>query len=737
VVPFTAEPAAGNTSWKPWADDVHAIGANQLWEPVARYLPGTYVAGTTDIGQYVQAAANAIDAERRGTLLLPPGTHLWNSPVYLNDATHEMTYTIRGHGRGTLINLGAGLNNEFAIHLNENAAGTQGIAFPGNPYLVFGDLELQGQSATRSMIFTNQGNVTCQNIRADNIYRLVQTAGYCDMMTFRKIQMLQSNITGSIMYYNHGNGDGLVIEQCNGPNTNVWIADVANGNGITVTGAIVGSYIFSGCDGVEIISPHLDGGFAGAGMGQAWFLLQSSRVSFRNGWDHVSDVNPAVEISDTDVSRYSELLFDGYSFMFRPDAANKARAPHVEVTAAQDMTRIRFRRCSGRLMSQTGVDRPSIGPYMTATDPAIQAAFDAYPTAMLEDSDLVKTDMGWQFLAAPPMQGRSFSRIATTPAITGTTGTTSWPGNQAAGTYYYRIAVYTDKARGLHTAASAQASVVITAGQSARLASTIGVVPALVRVWRGTVSGTYDRYVDVTTSAQTTRLIDTGYGVGGYQWVTTAVPAIPTVNTTMDGQVTGRMVTFQGSGPPTEGTWATGDRVDNTTPSLGAGAGWMCAAGGTPGTWVRFGLGFYTASLAANYTVAASSVVLTDTPLTIPAVAPGTYQLQGLVIYASGTVADLQFGFTTPAGTTGNWAPLSPTLTVSSTSGAIVLTPLAITANAVAGGTGIATPLAATPSGQITVTTPGAVTLRVAQNTADPAIPTVYAGSFLTLTRIA
>ena len=41
---------------------------------------------------------------------------------------------------------------------------------------------------------------------------------------------------------------------------------------------------------------------------------------------------------------------------------------------------------------------------------------------------------------------------------------------------------------------------------------------------------------------------------------------------------------------PTGGTWATGDIVWDSSPTAGSGfAGWICTAGGTPGTWKTFG----------------------------------------------------------------------------------------------------------------------------------------------------
>lgn len=48
---------------------------------------------------------------------------------------------------------------------------------------------------------------------------------------------------------------------------------------------------------------------------------------------------------------------------------------------------------------------------------------------------------------------------------------------------------------------------------------------------------------------------------------------------------------FIGSGTaaPTAGEWAKGDRINNTNPSPGSYAGWICTTAGTPGTWKGFG----------------------------------------------------------------------------------------------------------------------------------------------------
>lgn len=45
-----------------------------------------------------------------------------------------------------------------------------------------------------------------------------------------------------------------------------------------------------------------------------------------------------------------------------------------------------------------------------------------------------------------------------------------------------------------------------------------------------------------------------------------------------------------GTAAPTTGTWARGDRVENSAPSAGGWSGWICTTAGTPGTWKGYGV---------------------------------------------------------------------------------------------------------------------------------------------------
>jgi hypothetical protein len=44
-----------------------------------------------------------------------------------------------------------------------------------------------------------------------------------------------------------------------------------------------------------------------------------------------------------------------------------------------------------------------------------------------------------------------------------------------------------------------------------------------------------------------------------------------------------------GTAAPTSGAYVRGDRIIKTAPAAGGNMGWICVAGGSPGTWKSFG----------------------------------------------------------------------------------------------------------------------------------------------------
>lgn len=492
-----------------------------IFEPVAAYLPSGYTPGSSDIGPAVQKAAAAIERQGRGFLLMPPGTHKWNTPVYLAGATRELTYGIVGHGRGTVLQLGSGLGTGWAVYVNQDADGRVGVANPRHPRLVGRDLEITGGQFAYG---TQGASMDFERVRCNRVKNLATVRGYTDLMRFRHIMW---EVASGPMYYNHGSGDGLVIEQVSAFGDDL-IADLDGCHGGVIRSVIGGRFELSDCDGLLFEGTHLDSkGNGGSGyISQPWCKITNSRVSFGPGWDHIGPTAPLVEITDSGDS-YSDVAFDGYTFGFRPHTADKLRAPHVRLASVTAGTKVRFRRCDGRLLPQNSQNRYSIGPIVAAKDPAVQAAIDARPTLALEDADLLLSAGGWQVVHSSG--GRHLPKIGDPSLSVGSSGVVPGTG----GSFVYRVAVITDKQRDQHTGASPERSVSVASGRSAQLTVDAHVQPALVRVWRGTSTGRYDRYVDVPCGA-TADLFDTGPAVCGYPWITTGVPAVPSSNTTAD-----------------------------------------------------------------------------------------------------------------------------------------------------------------------------------------------------------
>jgi hypothetical protein len=110
-----------------------------------------------------------------------------------------------------------------------------------------------------------------------------------------------------------------------------------------------------------------------------------------------------------------------------------------------------------------------------------------------------------------------------------------------------------------------------------------------LRLYRGTTSGSYDKYVDVPiVTGQIRGLVDDGLMVNGYFWQNRTAGAIDTffLATSVEWDPINDSVICRGAtAAPTVGTWNVGDVVERV-PVVGQPIGWVCTAAGTPGTWV-------------------------------------------------------------------------------------------------------------------------------------------------------
>jgi hypothetical protein len=495
--------------------------------PLERVLPATYRAGRDDVGPHIQSAMARLESSGRGSVLLPPGRHLWNSPCYFGADTIDLTYELHGHGRGTILELGPGLRRGFAIHLNQTRDVDRVVAFPRHPRLRVVDLYVTASdpSLEASLCTYSQASVDVQRVRFRSLKYGLTGSGYTDLMSLRQISWEQPAEGGRLYLQNGTGGDGLVIEQVTA-SLDAVIAELIGCNGAQIAACIGGRLLVTDSDAIEVVAHHYDSHGGDKPMAtEPFVVVRNSRVNFRGGWDHVGSNCAAFEIDDAEPDRYSEVTWDGYSFAFRVDAPDKERAPDIRVVSAQNATTLRFRGCSSRLLPGGDRRRWAVGPRLASDDRAVQAAMDARPTGPLEDAELVRNDGGWVFRTTAP-DGSQSARPAD-PRIEDCSATDLFPGSLSAGTtYYYTLATYSSfVGDAVHSGRAAEASATpTTADRAIALRVALDRSRGAIRVWRGRSPGGYDSYAELTVGASSTMLVDTGDFVCGFAWRAVDVP---------------------------------------------------------------------------------------------------------------------------------------------------------------------------------------------------------------------
>lgn len=109
----------------------------------------------------------------------------------------------------------------------------------------------------------------------------------------------------------------------------------------------------------------------------------------------------------------------------------------------------------------------------------------------------------------------------------------------------------------------------------------------ILRVYRGTVTNSYNFYVDIPFISGTV-LYDNGTHIMGFPWIARGAAAKDDVNYVLN-QVTwsGLFASVYSAAAPTYGTWSVGDRWWDNDPAGGTALGGVCAVAGTPGTWIN------------------------------------------------------------------------------------------------------------------------------------------------------
>lgn len=154
------------------------------------------------------------------------------------------------------------------------------------------------------------------------------------------------------------------------------------------------------------------------------------------------------------------------------------------------------------------------------------------------------------------------------------------------GTYYYQAQVLADPSRKIGKTASSENSLALTYGGNGALISLLsgGTAYSLrnltLRLYRGTSSGSYGKYVDLP-AIYTSYIYDDGNCPAGFKWKSRAAGAADSVNTFDIQELNSLNAIVKANYPPVYGTWLKNDQVLTINPGPGDPPGWVCTSSGT------------------------------------------------------------------------------------------------------------------------------------------------------------
>lgn len=561
------------------------------------------------------ALVAAAEAAGGAPIIIPPDGMVYTPssfPILLNKVsaiTADSGFRYRIGGGGTL-QLPAGMSSGDALFLRNRQANGTGIAnaYGEHPRVVIDDLRVIGAFTSPNGTFLNsyRSSVHLRRVSFSGIKWGVIVDGYCDQNRIEGVYAEQMTPGGWVFQQVYP-GDGLVVDNfepygCAGLSLNKM-------NGGRISGLIGGWHEFIESD-VALLGIHIE-----RDLDHTNPLLTSkgSRISLQSGELYTSTLAPAILIDDNNGAsrRHSSITIDGEMyFQQRLDDPGSTRGDRlgvaVQLTNFGKDVDLKLRGVRQRIFKQNAttsdvgfdllVPRITTGG-VTADEIALAAAMDARKSRLGGNVELRYRNATWEVDAPDPFGAmrttrRSTSPISVTPFASNPM-TAGWT-NLAAGTYYYKA--YSTDNEGRSTALTSEISVTIDGTNPVpKLSFNAYQAPCVIRLYRGTSTGVYDRWAELVVAKEVFELYDQGDAIGGSAWSTSGIPIAPTVNTTYDGYivrgVSGKSFLY-GTTPPTDGAWNQGDYMENTTPSVTGTAGsqyvikgWSCVTAGTPGTW--------------------------------------------------------------------------------------------------------------------------------------------------------
>lgn len=405
---------------------------------------------------------------------------------------------------------------------------------------------------------------------------------YNDLVLIDNCHFTHTSVPATYQVELGNTGDAVVISRCHFPNVgnspNTPLPSIkTNGTPVNVRDTLAGDIYLQTSTTMSTLDRV-------GGDGGSWDIIDSN-VTINNAGLSALESDAVIRIDNSSGFAYSVEINNS---TISHDVARGLYTPHEYDIAVDNLMNVTFNNVYKRTLNSTApASRALQGVKIKALTGTPLPAFNKY-SYMYSTRCVIRnqTIVGNPFALETP--GVALNLLG--PAFSYSSA--DWEG--ANGTYYYKAVLYydTDRAVGRLDAASEISQAATTGGAAIGMEITEGAYPPckIVRIYRGTSTGSYDAYADIPI-INAPSLVDIGPHISGAPWVSRSAGPVDTINV-----VTLRGVKFETNRftllapiAPTVGTWAVGDIIQHSVPAAGGNFGWVCTTAGTPGTWKTFG----------------------------------------------------------------------------------------------------------------------------------------------------
>lgn len=539
--------------------------------------------GTTNDSPAIQTAID--DPTVSKTLLRSVTPDGASTPNYVLRDTVDLPRdrSLSGDGWRTRIVVpadGGDYDGGIIFRLNTDSGGDWEASYPGFPASVLESFQVQALTASAAghsiTVAELGGSQRIEDVFLAGVDQLArQIDEYCDLVEIKRVNVWRKKDTSKYLIELGYTGDGVVVDQI-GMSHEPTDTDrpkliyMRYKNGATLSNLVNGDVYIQDSRGVDVNSLHHESGHVtfDNSSGQ----LRNAVLYMRGaGAGDMAGVPLTVTCSQSGVTslRSQQVTLQDVAFAYTMNLLGDYPTDgtaNFQITAnggAINRARVSVRNAYRWINSDTNfADSIHTGVTCGVSD------FDAY-------SHLASRESNYE-LGAWVIDG-SLPALQSSDGVDSASATSFRPWSGSTGTFYYKVVNYHDTKRRIGRVGALEQSVALTNGGNGAsvVLAAESRCPSMVRVYRGTSTGSYDKYVDVPLMSGG-RLHDSGADVAGFPWIARSAGVVDSVNSTLDAGLQlrpgetgagsdayGEATVFARSltSAPTLGSWRRGDMV--------------------------------------------------------------------------------------------------------------------------------------------------------------------------------